>query len=92
MCTSAFVSDFSEVVVIHVINFLTVQLLITFGEELEWTLQDPKGKDRAVTDICRCVLRDSVEYEWEALDGQGSAEKMSACFSVVFLRRRKKSG
>lgn len=66
---------FSEIVVIHVINFLTVQLLITFDEEVEWTLQDPKGKDRADADTCRYVLGNSVEYEWEALDGQGSAKK-----------------
>lgn len=72
--------------------FLTGQLLITFDEEVDWTLQKPKGKDRAVADACRCVLGNSAEYEWEALDGQDSAEKMSAHLYVVFLRRRKKSG
>lgn len=55
---------FSEVVVTHIVDcFLTVQLLIPFDEEVEWTLQNPKGKNRAVADACRCVLRDSVEYE-----------------------------
>lgn len=83
-------SDFSEVVVTHVC-FLTLQLLITFGEEVEWTLQNPKGKDRAVADACRCVLEDSVDYEWEVLDGQDSAKKMSIHLCVVFLRRRNKS-
>lgn len=71
--------------------FLTMQLLIHFGEEVEWALQSPKRKDRAVPDACRCVLGDSVEYEWEALDGQDSAEKMSAQLCVVFLRWRKKN-
>lgn len=64
ICTSAFVSHFSEVVVTHIVDcFLTVQLLIPFDEKVEWTLQNPKGKNRAVADACRCVLRDSVEYE-----------------------------